>query len=81
LTLNHVSAAAAGDYRVVITSPFGSVTSAVATVTVLLPPSIVAQPADIAAAVGGAAAFSVSAAGTPPLSYAWYFRLCSTICG
>jgi hypothetical protein len=39
LTLDNVSAGNVGDYQVIITSPYGSVTSAVAVLTVLLPPS------------------------------------------
>ncbi len=40
LVLNAVAATNAGGYDVVITNPYGSVTSAVATLTVLVPPSI-----------------------------------------
>ena len=74
LRLNQVSAADAGNYQVIITSPYGCVTSAVATLTVVLPPSISAQPANFFAPVGGAASFSAAVIGTPPLSYAWYFN-------
>jgi glucose/arabinose dehydrogenase len=34
-------------------------------------PSITVQPADVSVTVGAPAAFSVSASGTPPLSYQW----------
>jgi hypothetical protein len=44
LTLANASASTAGDYQVIITSPYGSVTSAVANLTVLLPPVIVMNP-------------------------------------
>ena len=45
-TLGNVSATNAGNYTVVITSPYGSVTSAVATLTVAAPASSpVSQPA------------------------------------
>jgi sugar lactone lactonase YvrE len=74
LTLDNVSALTAGDYQVIIASPYGSVTSAVATLTVRVPPSIATQPASFAVKVGGAATFSVAAIGTQPLSYAWYFN-------
>ena len=46
LSISNATAANAGNYDVVITSPFGSVTSMVATLTVLLPPSIGQQPKD-----------------------------------
>jgi hypothetical protein len=38
-----------------------------------LAPSIVTQPASLAVNAGSTAAFSVTAAGTPPLSYQWRF--------
>ena len=44
LVLDAVTAASAGSYEVVVTNPFGSVTSAVATLKVLLPPTIITQP-------------------------------------
>lgn len=40
--LNNVNPASAGDYSVVVTSPWGSVTSSVVTLTVLIRPSIAA---------------------------------------
>src|ERR1035441_10671667 len=36
-------------------------------------PSIITQPASLAVSAGTTAAFSVTAAGTPPLSYQWQF--------
>jgi hypothetical protein len=47
LTLHNVSAANAGNYQVIVTSPFGSVTSsnAILTVPALSPPLITSQPA------------------------------------
>ena len=74
LTLDSVSASVVGDYQVIVTSPYGSVTSAIARLTVLFPPSIVSQPTNLAVAVGGTALLGVAAMGTPPLSYAWDFN-------
>jgi hypothetical protein len=71
LTLSNIKTNDAGDYRVVITNPAGSNTSAVATLTVLRPPVITRQPRSLAAAPGGAASFSVSAQGGTPFSYQW----------
>jgi hypothetical protein len=45
-TLNNIGATNAGNYTVVITSPYGSVTSVVATLTVIIPPQIVASGAN-----------------------------------
>jgi pectate lyase len=38
------------------------------------PPGITAQPQDLAVAVGANAEFNVTAAGTAPLTYRWYFN-------
>jgi len=71
LVLSNVKTNDAGDYMVVITNPSGSVTSVVATLTVLRPPVITRQPKSLAAAPGGAASFSVSAQGSFPFAYQW----------
>lgn len=44
------------------------------TVNPSLPPAIIQQPASHTVLVGSSAAFSVSAAGSPPLSYQWRFN-------
>jgi len=71
-TTNNLGANNAGSYTVVVTSPYGSVTSAVAALTVLLPPAIVVQPVSQAVLPGSNATLSVTATGTPPLYYSWY---------
>ena len=43
-----------------------------ATLTVLVPPAISQQPADVAVVVGGSATFSIEAGGVPAVSYQWY---------
>ena len=73
LTLSSVFTNYAGNYSVTVTSPYGSVTSAVATLTVVLPPSILFQPASQVVLPGSNATFSVTATGTPPFYYSWYF--------
>ena len=64
----------AGSYTVQVTNAWGVVTSAVAILTVNFPPSISAQPQDQSVIAGQTASFSVSASGTPPLSYQWYLN-------
>jgi hypothetical protein len=59
-------------YTVVVSNPFGSVTSYVATVTVVFPPSITVQPTNEVVAAGNPATLQVVATGTPPLSYQWW---------
>ena len=78
---NRISVVQGGKYQALITSPYGSVTSAVATLTVALPPSIVKQPFDVAVAVGGSASISAGAAGAPPLFYSWYFNRTNLVTG
>jgi uncharacterized repeat protein (TIGR03806 family) len=60
-------------YRVIVTNPGGSVTSAAATLTVTAgatPPSITAQPGNQTVTAPATATFSVTATGTS-LSYQW----------
>jgi len=74
LTLTNVQTTNAGNYSVVITNLAGGVTSAVASLTVLVPVSITAQPTNLAVKQGSNAVFSVTAAGTTPLAYQWWFN-------
>lgn len=71
LTLTGVTAVSAGDFTVTVTSPFGSVTSDPATLTVRTPPSITGSPLALTVLEGGTANFLVTADGTAPLSYQW----------
>src|SRR6185436_17413737 len=64
----------AGIYSVVVTNSVGAVTSAVASLTVLLPPTITTQPSNTTVVAGNNASFSVVVSGTAPLSYQWYFN-------
>ena len=64
----------AGDYSAVVANSVGTVTSAVATLTVLLPPAIVAQPTNQTVIAGSSADFSVVATGSGPLNYQWRFE-------
>jgi hypothetical protein len=71
LVLSKIKTDDAGEYCVVITNSAGSITSAVAMLTVLQPPLIIRQPRSVAAAPGGVANFFVSVDGRTPLSYQW----------
>ena len=75
LSLTSLSTNQAGDYSVVISNAAGSITSAVATLTVIpaTPPAITAQPQPQSVTAGASATFSVSATGTAPLNYQWHF--------
>jgi sugar lactone lactonase YvrE len=70
-TVTSAQPANAGSYTVVVTNSVGSITSAVATLTVQVPPSITAQPQSQTNLVGNCAVFSVAASGTAPMWYQW----------
>lgn len=69
-----VQAADAGTYRVVITNPVGTVTSAEAVLSIaaaITAPAITRQPASLGAKVGDSASFSVAVTGTPAPTLQW----------
>src|SRR6266581_1025019 len=73
-TVIGAQAANAGNYDVVVSNNSGSVASAVATLTVLIPPSITQQPQSQTVPEGTNVTFAVMATGTLPLSYQWFFK-------
>ena len=70
-TLPAVSGTDAGNYTVVVTNAWGSVTSRVVTLTVGDPPSVAAAPASRTVLAGSNVNWSVTAGGTGPFSYVW----------
>ncbi len=58
-------------FTVTVTDAAGNVTSNAAILTVDVPPSITAQPANKTVSAGQTATFSVAAAGTATLTYQW----------
>jgi hypothetical protein len=71
LTLTNAQSADAGQYVVTVTNAAGSTASAPVTLTVVLPPVIVVQPANQALPAGTTALLSVIANGTMPFHYQW----------
>jgi uncharacterized delta-60 repeat protein len=71
LALANVQWADAGQYTVVVTNAFGSVTSRVASLTVLVPPQILTHPQSQSVVLGANALFSVTVTGTTPLYGQW----------
>lgn len=71
LTLAAVTTNDAANYSVVVTNIVGTIASSSATLTVLVPPTIVTAPADVSVVAGNPASFSVTAGGTAPLTYQW----------
>jgi hypothetical protein len=70
-TINNAQSTNAGNYQVIVTNSFGSVTSRVATLTIAYPPSISQQPTGQIVVAGSGANFYVTAGGTLPLCYQW----------
>jgi outer membrane protein assembly factor BamB len=64
----------AGSYAVVVRNVAGAITSAPVTLTVLSPPVIANPPQSQTGAIGGKLTMNVSANGTPPLRYFWFFK-------
>ena len=77
LTISNVQSGDAGGYSVVVTNTYGAVTSAGATLTVRVPPSITTQPVSQTISVGDQVTFSVDANGTPPLYFQWQLNATS----
>ena len=74
LFLPGVQAGDAGSYSVVVSNTVGAVTSVAATLTVIADagtPAIVTPPAAQTATIGDTATFSVTAIGSPSLTYQW----------
>ena len=74
LTITSISDSDAASYSVIISNSNGSVTSSVATFTVIDPPAITAQPTNLLVLPGTNVAFGVSLSGTAPLHYQWRFN-------
>lgn len=72
LTITNLLAANAGGYDVIVANESGSATSAAATVTVI-DPAIHSQSANQARLGGESVTFTVTAKGTPTLTYQWCF--------
>jgi hypothetical protein len=66
-----VQPGSAGGYSVVVSNAVGSVTSSVAILTIVVPPTITSDPADATVLDGDPITFTVSATGTAPLAYQW----------
>jgi hypothetical protein len=71
LVVSNLVSGDAGNYEVVVTNAYAAVTSQVATLTVLLPPSISVQPQGLTVISSSNAVLSVTASGAAPLSYRW----------
>jgi hypothetical protein len=62
----------AGSYTVVVSNGFGIITSAVAVLTVVFPPTVSVQPTNLVIGVGQTALITALTTGTPPLAFQWF---------
>ena len=74
LVISDISDSDAASYSVVANNAKGSVSSSVATLTVIDPPSITTQPTNLLVLVGTNVTFDLTLAGAPPFSYQWQFN-------
>src|SRR5205814_9191228 len=74
LTIASCQSSNAGNYRVIVSNSGGSVTSAVATLTVGLPPTITNQPASQGISANGTVTFNLGASGTGHFTCQWLFN-------
>jgi len=82
LILTNVQQSQAGIYFVLATNMYGSTFSSNAILTVTLdPPQITSQPISRSGIVGTNFTFAVSASGSLPLAYQWYYNTNSLISG
>ncbi len=72
LTISDVNDTDVSGYSVVVMNPYGTNTSASASLTVIDPPVITNEPVSVTNNAGTTAVFTVGVSGTQPLSYQWY---------
>jgi hypothetical protein len=72
MTLAGVTTNDQANYTCFITNSSGSITSSVASLSVVVAPTITTQPKSVVTNVGATVSFSVVASGTAPLDYQWY---------
>jgi len=71
LTIFNATFLNAGNYRVILSNACGSVTSSVATLSIITPPLILQQPVNAQVLAGSPALFKVVASSSGPLTYQW----------
>jgi subtilase family serine protease len=71
LSLTGVVTNESGNYTLILTNAYGSVTSSIAALQVGFGPIIGTQPANQVVLSGGSATFSVATAGSTPFAYLW----------
>jgi PKD repeat protein len=73
-TIHGAQSVNAGDYSVAVTNGMNSLVSQTATLKVLVPPILTAQPQNQTVNEGDSAEFNVAVTGTTPFSYQWLYN-------
>ena len=71
LDISNVQTNNSGNYQVIVTNNFGSVTSSVAVLTITSAPFLTVQPTNQTVGVGSTVTFYVNGYATPPFSLQW----------
>ena len=74
LTVAVTNVSNGGGYSIIGSNAFGSVTSAVAQLTVILPPTLVKGPASVSVPASGSASFSANADANTSLTMEWFIN-------
>lgn len=74
VSITGLTLADSGNYTLIASNAVGQATSAVATLTVLVGPSVTVSPAGQSVLAGANVGFTANASGTAPLSYLWTFN-------
>ena len=74
LTISNAQPADSGSYQVWVTNTVGSIYSQSATLPVFAPPAITVNPLSQSVSQGSNVTLQVTATGTAPLAYQWYFN-------
>lgn len=81
LTLPGVTLDQGGAYSVIVSNFYGTATSTPAQLTLVAPPEIVQPPQDTLATNGTSVQLTVTATGTAPLAYQWFFNATNLLTG
>jgi hypothetical protein len=81
LTIRGITPLDAGSYQMVVSNPYGQVTSGVATVSVPTPLELVLPPRSQVLAAGTNIQFYVIVSGQPPLGFQWWFNQTNLLSG
>ena len=73
LSLTNLKVSQSGQYKAVITAPFGSTTN-LTTITVMVVPSIATQPVSVFTNIGATVSLKATAISAGAMTVQWYFR-------